>query len=110
MIITGGGGQTEFIDPKAREPLATKEKHFTLIDLPTGKAQELQVVISALNRHNKPLFKTSFYQWEPNGPLGEPSMQLRPYIALENDPTLPQYLVELYKKHIREISLRSGKK
>jgi hypothetical protein len=98
LIITGGGGQSAFLEPRARQPLSTKAKHFTVIDLPTGADQELRVAVSVLDRQGAPLFPTSFYRWETNGDIGAPSMRPMPPDAFENDPTLPAYVLDLYER------------
>lgn len=102
MIITGGGGQAAFVEPKAKEPRSTKKKHFTLIDLPTGQGQELVVVLSALGRDARPLFMTSCYRWAPSAERGELGLQLRPCEDPERDPTLPQYVRDRYRTRLRK--------
>ncbi|MGE5740641.1 MAG: metallophosphoesterase family protein [Candidatus Aminicenantes bacterium RBG_16_66_30] len=103
MIITGGGGQSGVLEPKAKQPLSTKEKHFIVIDLPTGAEQGLQMAISSFDRQGKPLFMPSFYQYGSNGVAGEPSMQRKSFSALVNDPLLPQYVVDLYKRCVQKL-------
>lgn len=106
MIITGGGGQSAFAEPRARQPLSTRQKHFTVLDLPTGRGQTPRVVVSAISRDNKQLFPTSFYQWDPGGDAGGPSMRLVPCQTLENDPTLPPYVIDLCERSSRKAPVR----
>ncbi len=97
MIMTGGGGQPAFFEPKPKQPLSSKKKHFTLVDLPTGKDGEVEMAITAIGSDGKPLFVTSFYRRTP----GERSMRSVPYEALANDPTIPLHVLDLYKRSLR---------
>jgi hypothetical protein len=102
MVITGGGGQSAFMEPRAKEPRSTKEKHFTLIDLPTGQGQELVVALSALNRHGGLLFMTSCYRWAPSGDNGDQGLRRSSCEDPEQDPTLPAYVRDLFGKLSRK--------
>lgn len=103
MIMSGGGGQSSFFEPKPKQPLSTKKKHFTLIDLPTGKGRDAEAVITAIGRDGTPLFVTSFYRRTP----GERSIRSVPYDALANDPTIPPYVIDLYRRSLRGASQAS---
>jgi hypothetical protein len=108
LVMTGGGGQSGFLEPRARQPLSTKEKHFTVVDLPAGGDQPLRVVISALDRNGAPLFPPSFYRWETKGDICGPSMRPIPYVDVENDPTLPGYVRDLYERSLQKSPLASS--
>ena len=103
MVVSGGGGQHAFFEPKAKQPLSTKKAHFTIIDLPTGPGQTLRVAITAMDRRGKPLFPTSFYRWGTDGDDGGPSMRPMPYAALEDDPTVPSYVRNLRQRSSRKV-------
>ena len=36
MVITGGGGQRNFLEPAVNEPRFTKKRHYTLVDIPAS--------------------------------------------------------------------------
>lgn len=104
MIISGGGGQRAFLEPKAKEPLSTKEKHFTIVDMLTGRERDPQGMISCINRYNKPLFMTAFYLDKPKGNGVGPSMQLTPFKGFDSKFISPPYIGELYKEYLEKNS------
>jgi hypothetical protein len=108
MIMTGGGGQSAFLEPRAKEPLSTKAKHFTVIDLPTGADRAPWVVVSAMDRNGAPLFPTSFYRQEISGDDGDPSMRPVPCEELADDPALPGYVRNLCEKSRERAPLASS--
>jgi hypothetical protein len=80
MVITGGGGQQNFLDPNVEEPLFTKRNHYTLVDIPrTGPGEPLQGVLSCVGERHENLFISSFSQ--PSLMAGGPALAvaLRPY-------------------------------
>ena len=82
MVITGGGGQRNFLDPNVKEPLFTKERHYTLVDIPgAGPGEPLQGVLSCIGRYREKLFISSFSQpaWTPGNT--DLAVALRPYPA-----------------------------
>jgi predicted phosphodiesterase len=105
MIISGGGGQRAFLEPKAKEPLSTKEKHFTIVDVLAGREQGPQGVISCISRYGKPLFMTAFYLGESKGNGDGPSMQLTPFKGFDNKFVSPPYIGELYKAYLEKVPL-----
>ena len=63
MVITGGGGSRNFLDPNAKEPLFTKKKHYTLVDIPaSGPGRALQGILSCMGREHETIFVASFSQ------------------------------------------------
>ena len=90
MVITGGGGQQNFLDPNVKEPLFTKKKHYTLLDIPgTGPGEPLQGVLSCIGKGRERLFISSFSQ--PSLLAGEATLAvaLRPYPAPDIGPFRP---------------------
>jgi len=96
MIITGGGGQRNFMDPDVNEPLFTKKKHYTLVDIPgSGPGQPLQGVLSCVGRRHERLFVSSFSQPGLLSGVADLAVALRPYPASDlvmfrpGDPAAP---------------------
>jgi hypothetical protein len=82
MIITGGGGQRNFLEPAVKEPRFTKEKHYTLVEIPaSGTNEPFEGVLSCIGRGNETLSISSFFQASPFGNGGDLSVALRPYPA-----------------------------
>jgi|GEM_PF-837917 len=78
MVITGGGGQRNFFDPKVNEPLFTKMRHYTLVDIPdAGSSGPFEGVLTCMGRAHKVLSVISFSQ--PDLVAGGGSVALRPY-------------------------------
>ncbi len=90
MVITGGGGQENFLDPNVKEPLFTKKNHYTLVDIPgSGPGEPLRGVLSCIGRRHESLFISSFTQ--PSLMAGDAGLAvaLRPYPASESGPLRP---------------------
>ena len=82
MIITGGGGQRNFLEPAVKEPRFTKEKHYTLVEIPASEPNEpFEGVLSCMGKGNETLSIASFFQASPFGNGGDLSVALRPYPA-----------------------------
>ncbi len=63
MIITGGGGQRNFLEPTVKDPLFTKKKHYTVVDIPaSGPLEPFMGVLSCLGREHEVLSVSSFEQ------------------------------------------------
>jgi len=78
MVITGGGGQRNFFEPKVDEPRFTKMRHYTVVDIPdAGPSGPLEGVLSCMGREHKVLYAISFSQ--PNLVAGGGSVALGPY-------------------------------
>jgi hypothetical protein len=87
MVITGGGGQRNFLDPNVKEPLFTKKRHYTLVDIPgSGFGEPLQGVLSCIGSHHENLFVSSFSQPGLLSEVVDLAVALRPYPA--SDPVL----------------------
>jgi hypothetical protein len=82
MVITGGGGQRNFLDPDVKEPLFTKKKHYSLVDIPeSGPGQPFQGVFSCIGKRHETLFVSSFSQPALLPGLADLAVSLRPYPA-----------------------------
>ena len=78
MVITGGGGQRNFFDPKVDEPLFTKMRHFTLVDIPDAASLgPLEGVLTCMGRDYRVLSEISFSQ--PSLSAGGGGVALGPY-------------------------------
>jgi predicted phosphodiesterase len=113
MIITGGGGQRNSLEPRANQPLSTKQKHYTLVDLLAVKGEEPQGVITCINKDGKPLFMNSFYVEEEgtgstgsNGNSSENSIQLVTYNPSDTNLKHPPYLGEIYDAYVKKTIQR----
>jgi len=63
MVITGGGGQRNFLEPKVREPRFTKKSHYTLVDIPrSGPSELFEGVLSCVGKGHETLSLLSFTQ------------------------------------------------
>jgi len=63
MTITGGGGQRNFLEPDVKEPLFTKKKHYTLVDIPAaGPFEPFEGVLACVGKGHERLFASSFVQ------------------------------------------------
>jgi len=90
MIITGGGGQRNFLEPDVKEPRFTKKNHYTLVDIPaSGPYQPFEGVLSCMGIGQKTLFLSSFFQASPFANGGDISVALRPYPASAGGPFRP---------------------
>jgi predicted phosphodiesterase len=97
MVMTGGGGQRNDLDPRVKEPLSTKENHFTLVDIMTEG--EIRGVLTCINKNNNPLFISSFYQSGNNGNNDEVSTHIGPYQEQDKNFTRPLYISKLYREY-----------
>lgn len=81
MTITGGGGQRNFLEPGVMEPLFTKKKHYTLVDIPaSGPFEPFEGVLACVGKGHETLFASSFVQ--PSFlASGDLSVALRPWPA-----------------------------
>jgi predicted phosphodiesterase len=107
MIISGGGGQRSSIEPRDKQPLSTKEKNFTLVDLLAEEGYLPQGVITCINRYGEPLFMSSFYESKEYGEgkgsnwkNGEASIHLVPYIPADNNLVHPPYIERMYNSYL----------
>ncbi len=90
MIITGGGGQRNFLEPAVKEPRFTKKNHYTLVDIPaSGPYEALEGVLSCIGKDKEILFLSSFFQASPFANGGDISVALRPYPASAGGPFRP---------------------
>lgn len=90
MVITGGGGQRNFLDPDVEEPLFTKRKHYTLVDIPrSGPGEPLEGILTCLGKGRETLFVSSFSQASPWLGGGDLSVALQPYFASDSSPFRP---------------------
>ena len=63
MVITGGGGQRNFLEPDVQEPLFTKKNHYTLVDIPrSGPDEWRQGILSCMGKWRETLSISSFSQ------------------------------------------------
>ena len=76
MVITGGGGQRNFLEPAVDEPLFTKEKHYTVVDVPaSGPLETFQGLLSCMGRGHEALSVSSFTQASPFASGGDIPVQ-----------------------------------
>jgi len=81
MVITGGGGQRNFLEPAVNEPRFTKKRHYTLVDIPaSGPGEPFEGVLSCMGPGHEVLSVTSFSQANMFAG-GDLSVSLRPYAA-----------------------------
>jgi hypothetical protein len=80
MIISGGGGQRNFLEPNVRQPRFTKKNHYTLVDIPRSELYEsFEGTLTCVGKGNETLSATSFTQASPFASGGDLSVTLRPY-------------------------------
>ncbi len=90
MIITGGGGQRNFLEPAVAEPRFTKKNHYTLVEIPTsGPYEPFEGVLSCMGKGHETLSISSFFQASPFANGGDISVALRPYPASADGPFRP---------------------
>jgi hypothetical protein len=90
MVITGGGGQRNVLDPDVKEPLFTKKRHYTLVDIPaTSPGEPLQGVLSCMGKWHETLFISSFSQPSSLPGGADLAVALRPYPASDFGPFRP---------------------
>jgi len=91
MIITGGGGQRNFLEPRVREPRFTKKNHYTLVDIPrSGLLETFEGTLTCVGKGNESLSVTSFTQASPLANGGDIPVTLRPYPASANGAFRPE--------------------
>jgi hypothetical protein len=82
MVITGGGGQRNFLEPAVKEPQFTKKKHYTLIDIrPAGPYETFAGTLSCVGQGGETLSVSSFSQASPFTGGEDLSVVFRPYPA-----------------------------
>lgn len=90
MVITGGGGQRNALEPDVDEPLFTKRNHYTLVDLPeAGPGAPLQGILSCMGKGRETLFISSFSRPVAPAAGGDLAIALRPYPASMFGPFRP---------------------
>jgi Calcineurin-like phosphoesterase len=90
MVITGGGGSRNFLDPDVKEPLFTKKKHYTLVDIPASRQdQPLQGILSCMGQGRETIFISSFIQPALVAGLVSPGVSLGAYPASNLGPFRP---------------------
>jgi len=90
MVITGGGGQRNFLEPAVAEPWFTKKHHYTLVDIPaSGPNGPFEGVLSCMGKGQETLSIGSFFQASPFAYGGDLSVALRPYSAPAVGPYRP---------------------
>ena len=90
MVITGGGGQRNFLEPAVKEPRFTKKSHYTLVDIPrSGPNDPFEGVLSCMGKGRETLFISSFIQAGPSASGGHISVALRPYPSPAGGPYRP---------------------
>jgi hypothetical protein len=91
MVITGGGGQRNFLEPRVRQPRFSKKKHYTLVDIPrSGLMETFEGTLTCVGLGNEILSATSFIQASPFANGGDISVTLRPYPASINATFRPE--------------------
>ena len=82
MVITGGGGQRNFLEPDIKGPLFTKKRHYSLIDVPEpGLGGPFEGILSCVGNGPEVLFRTSFFQAGPLTAAGAGGVSLWPHTA-----------------------------
>jgi predicted phosphodiesterase len=82
MVITGGGGQRNFVEPNVKKPLFTKKNHYTVVDVPeAGPFEALDGVLACVGRGHETLFRSWFVQPEMVADGGDGPVMLLPYPA-----------------------------
>lgn len=93
MVITGGGGQRNLLEPRVKEPRFTKKRHYTLVDIPTGGPQgAFEGVLTCMGKGNETLSMSSFTQASLFASGGDISVALQPYPAAAWGPLRPGIL------------------
>jgi hypothetical protein len=82
MIITGGGGQRNFLEPAVAEPGFTKKHHYTLVDIPaSGSHGTYEGILTCMGKGHEALSVSSFTQASSFANGGGISVSLRPLTA-----------------------------
>lgn len=87
MLITGGGGQRNSLEPVVSEPRFTKKNHYVLVDMSVPmEPGGIEGVLSCMDKSNTPLFISSFFQVSPYAVGFGHSAALRPsYVSVDPD-------------------------
>jgi hypothetical protein len=79
MVITGGGGQRNFLEPKVKQPRFTKKSHYTLVDIPrSGPSGPFEGILSCMGKGFEALSVMSFTQPSLVANRKDVSVELRP--------------------------------
>jgi hypothetical protein len=82
MVITGGGGQRNFLEPSVNVPRFTKKNHYTLVDIASPEPfGPFEGVLSCMGKGFEILSVSSFVQASLLGSGGDGAVSLRPYLA-----------------------------
>jgi hypothetical protein len=82
MVITGGGGQRNFLEPSVNEPRFSKKKHYTLVDIPAAPPfGAFEGILSCVAKGYETLSVTSFSQPSIVAGAKDGPVVLRPYQA-----------------------------
>ena len=82
MVITGGGGQRNFLEPNLNEPRFTKKRHYTLVDIPAARPLgAFEGILSCVAKGYETLSVTSFSQPSLVAGARDGDVVLRPYPA-----------------------------
>jgi len=91
MLISGGGGQRNFLEPAVDEPRFTKKNHYTLVEIPaSGPSESFEGVLSCMGKGNETLSVSSFSQGSPFTNGADISVVLRPYFAAAGGRSRPR--------------------
>jgi len=87
MVITGGGGQNNFLEPPVNEPRFTKKRHYTLVDIPASSPHgPFEGILSCMGKGHETLSVASFYQASLFASGTDGSVALQPLSILEGSP------------------------
>jgi hypothetical protein len=91
MVITGGGGQRNFLEPAVRAPHFTKKRHYTLVDIPAPGTSfgPFEGILSCMGMGRETLFRSSFIQAGPLTAIGNLGVALRSLPAPVDGPFRP---------------------
>jgi len=82
MVITGGGGQRNFLEPAVNVPRFTKKRHYTLVDIPaSGPDGPLEGLLTCVGKDRQALSVSMFVQASLPADGRAVAMALRPLPA-----------------------------
>jgi hypothetical protein len=82
MVITGGGGQRNFLEPSVNEPRFSKKKHYTLVDIPAASPfGAFEGILSCVAKGYETLSVSTFAQPSLVAGARDGPVVLRPYQA-----------------------------
>ena len=82
MVITGGGGQRNFLEPSVNEPRFSKKKHYTLVDIPAASPfGAFEGILSCVAKGYETLSVSTFAQPSLVAGARDGPVVLRPYPA-----------------------------